>query len=63
MFLPAAPYPMKRELSLIVQPQDLALNSGSDSTSFLRLWENDLSPYGPALMLTNPAQTLWYIKI
>lgn len=66
-FSPAALYPMKKEPSLIVQPQDLASNSGSKSwlwfCSFWRLWENDLTPNGPVLMLINPTHTLWYIEI
>lgn len=59
--------PWKKELSFIVHPQDLASNPGFKCWlqfhSFLRLWENNLTPNGPVLMLTNPAQTLWSITI
>lgn len=66
-FYPAALYPMKREPNFIVHSQDLASNPGFKCWLpfhyFLRLWENNLTPIAPVLSMTNPAQTLWSIKM
>lgn len=67
MFLPSCSVPHEKRDELHCPSTGPAPNPGFKCWLqfhfFLKLWENNLTPNSPVLMLTNPAQTLWSIRI